>query len=94
MLHPSTKAAIDRWINDAPEFRRVESQPLSNDAWETKAVEDGAVLFEEVDLDTDEPVLRLLAAWCDQQSKIQPRPPVKAGTLTNAPESRPVAKSG
>ena len=81
MLHPSTKASIDRWVNESPEFRRVESEPLANDVWETKALEDGAVVFEEVDLDTDEPVLYSLAAWCDRQPKLEPRPLAKTGAL-------------
>jgi hypothetical protein len=84
VLHPSTKASIDRWVNESPEFRRVEITPLANDAWESRAIEDGAVLFEEVDVDTDEPVLRLLAAWCDRQPKLEPRPLVKAGAIAEA----------
>ncbi|HYQ42201.1 MAG TPA: hypothetical protein VER11_09535 [Polyangiaceae bacterium] len=78
MLHPSTKAKIDQWIEEAPEFRRVESEPLAQDAWESKALEDGQVVYEEVELDTDEPTLYKLAAWCERQVKIAPRPPVKA----------------
>ena len=81
MLHPSTKAKIEQWIAESPEFRRVESEPLSQDAWETKALEDGQVVFEEVELDTDEPVLYKLARWCEQHTKLELRPPVKA----NAP---------
>ena len=95
MLHPSTKAKIDRWINEAPEFRRVESEPLANDAWESKAIEDGAVVFEEVDLETDEPVLRLLAAWCDKQPKLEPRPLAKAGSSSDLSNSDlPAARTG
>ena len=80
MLHPSTKAKIDRWIEEAPEFRRVQSEPLAQDAWESKALEDDQIVFEEVELDTDEPTLYKLAAWCERQlqSKIELRPPVKA----------------
>ncbi len=92
MLHPSTKASIDRWVNESPEFRRVETEPLANDAWESKAIEDGAVLFEEVDLETDEPVLRLLAAWCERQPKLEPRPLVKT-TGADAPAMRTGSKS-
>lgn len=77
MLHPSTKAKIEQWIEEAPEFRRVESEPLAQDAWESKALEDGQVVFEEVELDTDEPTLYKLAAWCERQLKVAPRPPVK-----------------
>lgn len=78
MLHPSIKAKIDRWLSEAPAARRIESAPLANDVWETKALEDGQVLYEEVDLDTDAPVLNLLAAWCERQERTAPRPPVKA----------------
>jgi len=83
VLHASVKASIDRWVNESPEFRRVESEPLANDAWETKAIEDGAVVFEEVELDTDEPLMRLLAAWCDRQPKLEPRPLAKAGGVVD-----------
>lgn len=92
MLHPATKASIDRWVNEAPEFRRVESEPLANDAWESKAIEDGDVVFEEVDLDTDTPVLRLLAAWCDQQRQLEARPLVKASAVPDGMRDR--AKTG
>lgn len=85
MLHSSVKAKIDAWVNEAPEFRRVETEPLANDAWESRAIEDGQVVFEEVDVDTDEPVLRRLAEWCSQHTLFAPRPPVKAGAF--APES-------
>jgi hypothetical protein len=80
VLHPSTKAKIDQWIEEAPEFRRVESEPLAQDAWESKALEDDQVVFEEVELDTDEPTLYKLAAWCERQLKlkVEARPPVKA----------------
>ena len=88
MLHPSTKAKIDRWIDEAPEFRRVECEPLSNDAWESKAIEDGQVVYEEVDLDTDQPILRQLAAWCEQHTQAEPRPLAK----TNPPAALPASK--
>ncbi len=68
---------IDNWVDEAPEFRKVESEPLANDAWESRAIEDGQIVFEEVDIDTDQPVLNLLAAWCAQHTKVEPRPPVK-----------------
>ena len=92
MLHSSTRAKIDNWINEAPEFRRVESEPLANDAWETKALEDGQVVYEEVDLDTDEPVLYLLAQWCEQHTKLEPRPPVKTTGADDTPRLRVGAK--
>ncbi|HET7541119.1 MAG TPA: hypothetical protein VFK05_14675 [Polyangiaceae bacterium] len=79
MLHPSIKATIDHWIEEAPEFRRVESEPLADDAWEIRALEDDQVVYEDVELDTDEPTLYKLAAWCEKHSKLAPRPPVKAG---------------
>ena len=86
MLHTSTQASIDRWISEAPNSRRVESEPLANDVWETKAFEGSQVVYEEVDLETDVPVLRLLAAWCDQQPKLEPRPLAKTtGAFADAP---------
>ena len=94
VLHPSTKAKIDNWVNAAPEFRRVESEPLANDAWETKAIEDGQVVYEEVDLDTDEPVLHRLATWCEQHTKVEPRPPVKTGSNAPSPALRTGSKAG
>jgi len=93
VLHSSTKAKIDQWIEEAPEFRRIESEPLAQDVWETRAVEDGQVVFEEVELDTDEPVLYKLATWCEQHMRLEPRPPVKASaplistTATGATET-------
>jgi hypothetical protein len=72
VLHPTIKAAIESWIDEAPELRRVETEPLANDAWETKAIQDGDVVYEEVEVNTDEPVLRLLAAWCER-SRDSPR---------------------
>jgi len=78
VLHPSTKATIDKWIEEAPEFRRIESEPLAQDAWEVRALEDDQVVYEEVELDTDEPSLYKLAAWCEKHAKFEPRPPVKA----------------
>jgi len=80
MLHPSTRAKIDRWVDEAPELRRVESIPLSNDVWETRAFEDGAVVFEQVEVDTDEPVLFSFGAWCEQHLRhpaVIPRPLAK-----------------
>ncbi len=78
MIHPYIQARIDSWINQAPEARRIESVPLANDAWETKAIEDGRVVYEEVDLETDAPLLNLLALWCERQETPQPRPLAKA----------------
>jgi hypothetical protein len=89
VLAPATRAKIENWINEAPEFRKVETEPLANDAWETKAIEDGQVVFEEVDVETDEPVLNRLAAWCELHTKISAKPPVKTvGALESAPKRR------
>ncbi|HYP78561.1 MAG TPA: hypothetical protein VER12_21460 [Polyangiaceae bacterium] len=88
VLHPSTKAKIDAWIDEAPEFRRVETEPLANDAWESRAIEDGQVVFEEVDVETDEPVLRRLAEWCARHTGSAPRPPVKASAFAETPAKR------
>ena len=88
VLHPTTKAKIDAWIEQAPEFRRVETEPLANDAWESRALEDGQIVFEEVDVDSDEPVLRRLAEWCAQQTKLTPRPPAKASAVVDEPAKR------
>lgn len=89
MLAPSIRAKIDDWINEAPEFRRVETEPLANDAWETRALEDGQIVFEEVEVDVDSPILRRLAAWCEEHTKPLAKPPVKAG---NAREHTPVRR--
>ncbi|MES1173272.1 MAG: hypothetical protein ABUL62_03005 [Myxococcales bacterium] len=86
MLHPSVQASIDNWVRLAPAVRRIESAPLSNDAWETKALEGEQVVYEEVDLDTDQPVLHSLADWCDRQTRLTLRPPAKAlGVEPSAP---------
>jgi len=88
VLHRSIKAQIDAWIAEAPEFRRVESEPLANDAWESRALEDGQVVFEEVDVDTDVPVLRRLGEWCAQHTKVALRPPVKSAAFADTPTKR------
>ena len=82
MIAASNRASIDNWINEAPEFRRVETEPLANDAWESRAVEDGQIVFEEVEVDVDSPILRRLADWCEQHTSSLAKPPVKAGTAT------------
>jgi hypothetical protein len=79
VIAPANRAKIDDWINEAPEFRKVEIEPLANDAWEIRAVEDGQPVFEDAEVDTDEPVLRRLAAWCEQHTKVSPKPLAKAG---------------
>ena len=92
MLSDQNRVRIDAWIADSPEFRRVESEPLANDAWETKAIEDGQVVFEEVDVETDAPVLNLLAAWCERHTKVAPKPPVKTTGADDTRRWRAVAK--
>ena len=79
LIGSADRAKIDRWIAEAPEFRKVETEPLANDAWESRAMEDGQIVFEEVEVDADTPILRRLAAWCDQQTTRLMKPPVKAG---------------
>lgn len=82
VIAPSNRAKIDNWINEAPEYRKVETEPLANDAWESRAVEDGQIVFEEVEVDADEPVLHRLAHWCEQHTKNVAKPPVKAKPAT------------
>ena len=79
LIAAADRARIDGWIAEAPDFRKVETEPLANDAWESRAMEDGQVVFEEVEVDVDTPILRRLAAWCEQQTKRVVKPPVKAG---------------
>jgi hypothetical protein len=79
VIAPANRAKIDAWINEAPEFRKVETEPLANDAWEIRALEDGQIVFEDAEVDTDEPVLRRLANWCEEHTKLTAKPPVKAG---------------
>jgi len=71
------RAKVDQWIAVAPDNRVVETR-RNRDRWETQALEDGDVVYEETDFGTDEPELNLLAAWCERQGKrAEPRPPVK-----------------
>jgi hypothetical protein len=88
VIAPSNRTKIDNWINEAPEFRRIETEPLANDAWESRAVEDGQIVFEEVEVDADEPVLHRLANWCEQHTKTVAKPPVKAGSAAERPPLR------
>ena len=89
VLASATRAKIERWINEAPEFRKIETEPLANDAWETKALEDDQVVFEEVEIETDEPVLSRLADWCERHTQAGPKPPVKTtGRVANVPKQR------
>jgi hypothetical protein len=79
VIAPFNRTKIDHWIDEAPEFRKVEVEPLASDAWEIRAVEDGQIVFEDAEVDTDEPVLHRLAMWCEQHTKSPVKPPVKAG---------------
>ena len=90
LIASADRARIDRWIAEAPEFRKVETEPLANDAWESRAIEDGQIAFEEVEVDTDAPIMRRLAAWCEQQTKRLIKPPVKTGSV---PEPAPLTRS-
>ena len=83
MIAPANRAKIENWINEAPELRTVETEPLANDAFEIRALEDGQIVFQDAEVDTDEPILRRLANWCEQHTKPSAKPPVKAGA---APE--------
>lgn len=89
MIAPPNRAKIDGWINEAPEFRKVETEPLANDAWESRCVEDGQIVFEEVEVDVDSPILRRLAMWCEEHTKTPAKPPVKAGAI---PERMPLRR--
>jgi hypothetical protein len=89
VIAPANRAKIESWINEAPEFRRVETEPLANDAFEIRAIEDGQIVFEDAEVETDEPILRRLANWCEQHMKRPVRPPVKAGA---APEPVPLRR--
>jgi hypothetical protein len=93
VIAPSNRAKIEAWINEAPEFRKVETEPLANDAWEVRAVEDGQVVFEDAEVETDEPVLRRLAEWCERHTKHPAKPPVKAGLAHERMPERRWAKS-
>ena len=92
MVAPFNRAKIDDWINEAPEFRKVKTEPLANDAWESRAVEDGQIVFEEVEVDVDSPILRRLADWCEQHTKPLAKPLAKAGAVTERPPLRRWAK--
>ena len=93
MIAPVNRAKIDAWINEAPEFRTVETEPLASDAWEIRALEDGQIVFEDAEVETDAPVLRRLANWCEQHMKPVAKPPVKAGAAhAHSPERRRLAR--
>lgn len=88
MIDPANRAKIDRWISEAPEFRRVEVEPLASDAWEIRVIEDGQLVFENAEVDTDEPLLRRVANWCEQHTKVDGKGPVKAGSAPERPPAR------
>ncbi len=69
-------AKIDRWIAAAADNRLVETT-RRGDFWHTQALEDGDVVYEETELGNDEPMMELLAAWCERRIKVELRPPVK-----------------
>jgi hypothetical protein len=80
VIASSDRAKIDGWISEAPDYRKVETEPLEHDiGWESRAIEDGEIVFEETEMDADEPLLQRLAAWCEQHTKRAVKPPVKVG---------------
>jgi hypothetical protein len=91
MIDESNRAKIDRWIAGAPDFRIVESNPTHH-GWESVAREDGEIVYEELDVGTEEPLLDLMAAWCERQTKIEPRPPVKTSPADETRRLRAVSK--
>jgi hypothetical protein len=91
MIDESNRAKIDRWIAGAPDFRIVESNPTHH-GWESVAREDGEIVYEELDVDTEEPLLDLMAAWCERQTKVEPRPPVKTSAADETRRLRAVGK--
>ncbi len=88
VIAPANRAKIEQWIDRAPEFRKVEAVPLASDAFEIRAIEDGQIVFEDAEVDTDEPTLHRLAAWCERQTRVPAKPPVKAGERERIPMSR------
>lgn len=88
MIDPANRAKIDNWVNEAPEYRKVEIEPLASDAWEIRVIEDGQVVFANAEVDTDEPLLRRVANWCEQHTKLPVKPPVKAGSASKPPLRR------
>lgn len=78
MIASSDRATIDGWIDEAPEYRKVETEPLEESVgWRSRAIEDGELMFEELEVDAEQPLLRELAAWCGQHTKRAGKPPVK-----------------
>lgn len=90
VIDPNNRAKIDHWVNEAPEYRKVEIEPLASDAWEIRVIEDGQVVFANAEVDTDEPLLRRVANWCEQHTKPPVKPPVKA---SRARERLPLRRS-
>lgn len=80
---------IDAWVAVSPDTRVIETT-RAGERWESRALENGEVRYEEVDLGGDEPALRLLARWCGRQLELVPRPPVK----TSGPSTPGSAQSG
>jgi hypothetical protein len=79
VIAPANRAKIDAWISEAPEYRKVETEPLANDAWEIRVLEDGQIVFADAEVDTDQPTLHRVASWCAQHTANTVKPPVKAG---------------
>jgi hypothetical protein len=46
-------------------------------------------VFEDAEVDTDEPVLHRLANWCEQHTQSPAKPPVKAGLVRDRTEVHP-----
>lgn len=93
VIAPVNRAKIDNWINEEPEFRNVETEPLANDPWEIRAIEDGQIVFEDAEVDIDEPILLRLADWFERQTRPLVKPPVKAGAAQEQLSLRRRAKS-
>lgn len=93
MIAAADRERIDGWINEAPDYRKVETEPLEESVgWESRAIEDGEVVFEELEEDAEEPQLRQLAAWCERHTKRRAKPPVKAVRVAEREPRRRVAK--
>ena len=81
------RARIDAWVALSPDTRVIETEQ-HGDRWTTQALEDGEVRYEETEL-REQPELNLLARWCERQTKVEPRPPVKT---SGAPLVLPAGK--
>jgi hypothetical protein len=78
IVNSADRAIIDGWISEAPDYRKVETEPLEECVgWRSRAIEDGELMFEELEEDAEKPLLHELAAWCGQHTKRAGKPPVK-----------------